>query len=100
MSAPAVLRVPAERPSWLTLTCPYRDELRTRLRLDIPVEFRRWDKDARVWWIHRDYQPLVTTLLRGLFSEAYLIDGATWTDLHTGQSWTQLDLFERDPSGK
>jgi hypothetical protein len=92
-TAPAVLTV-HDPPSWLRLTCPYREDLVQVLKSKIPSELRRWDDELKAWLIHRDYESMVAHLLRGLFPEVYLIDGHQWTDVHSGRSWEQLRLFD------
>lgn len=105
MPQPAYLRVHPTRPNWLSISFyPLDDEqgapLLDFLSHKIPLDMRRFERSARLWWIHRDYLPLMCAWLKAHSGEAYLIDGRTWTNLHTGQTWEQLDLFDAETAGK
>jgi hypothetical protein len=98
MAASAEIRVlstgPTSETATLTLavTFTYSVEAVEAFKGMIPYQDRAWSADEKVWYAKPQYLEAIKAFARG-FDGAMLIDGNRSTNLITGQTYEQQELF-------
>lgn len=79
---------------WFELEGSYNEEFIDTLKKTVPFTERSWSSEDKIWGFHPRHTETILALAKEFYDRAWSVEGASTTDLHTGETITQSTIFE------
>lgn len=85
--------ITVRRKGWPDLECAYNGPFIEELKSKIHHRDRKYDPETKIWTFHPSHLHTVKELAKEHFEVCWLVEGAIVTNLHTGETVEQMEMF-------